>query len=203
METALATVIIAIGVLALIEAQSVFSRNNDWSTSAATATYLANEVRERIRTLPRHDPVTGLYFRTINGGQDLVGWGPETGELGATDYNDLDDFDGRSFGSGAAAAGPIDSSGRVIAEIGPDGATLMNGGQAVALRGWRQEVLVEKVDPQNFNTVRAHGYLRAPVGQLPGLNVDQFPLRITVIVRYTAPGETQTREMAKVVWIAP
>ncbi|MDX2115443.1 MAG: hypothetical protein SFZ24_07450, partial [Planctomycetota bacterium] len=58
LETALATVIIAVGVLALIEAQAAFSSNNDWSTSSATGTYLANELRERMRVLPRHDPVT-------------------------------------------------------------------------------------------------------------------------------------------------
>ena len=44
-ETSLALVIIAVGVLALIEAQTAFIKTNDWSSHAATANYLANEVR--------------------------------------------------------------------------------------------------------------------------------------------------------------
>src|SRR5205085_2463013 len=63
-ETALATVIIGVGVLALLEAQQAFMKSNDWSTQAATATYLANEIREMTRKLPRHDPVTGLTLQT-------------------------------------------------------------------------------------------------------------------------------------------
>lgn len=201
LETALATVIIAVGVLALIEAQAAFSSNNDWSTSSATGTYLANELRERMRVLPRHDPVTGLYIDSTN---TLQGWGAETGELGFTDYNDLDDFDGKMFGFGGNFAGPVDSTGAVISELGPDGTPLLDAeDQAISLRGWRQRVVVEKVDPQNFNTVRADGYVRAAVGATPGLNVDQFPLRVTVIVEYAPPGQNTATEIAKVVWIAP
>jgi prepilin-type N-terminal cleavage/methylation domain-containing protein len=210
LETALATVIIAVGVLALIEAQATFTRNNEYSSSAATGVYLCNEVRERMRALPRHDPVTGIYFRTVNSAQELVGWGPEAGELGFTDYDDLDDFDGASFGTGGTFPGPVDSTGRVIPEVGPDGQPLMTSpGQnetaaAISLRGWSQQVFVEKVDPQNFNTARADNYIRAAVPpNFPGLAVDQFPLRITVVARYTPPGETEAREMARVVWIAP
>ncbi len=203
LETTLATVIIAVGVLALIEAQEVFSRNNDFSSAAATGAYLAGELRERMRSLPRHDPVTGLYFRTVNSSAELVGWGRESGELSVTDFTDLDDYDGVVFGSGGAFAGPIDSTGAVVPEIGPDGLPLTQNDVEVPLRGWSQSVLVEKVDPQNFNTVRGHAYTRAAVGTFPGLDVDQFPLRVTVTVRYTAPGATAAREMAKVVWIAP
>lgn len=208
LETALATVIIAVGVLALIEAQATMTRNNQFSSAAATGVYLANEIRERMRTLPRHDPVTGLYFRTVNSAQELVGWGPEQGELGFTDYDDLDDFDGARFGDGGTFPGPVDSTGRIIPELGPDGEPLSQGQGAdaaiVPLRGWSQQVFVEKVDPQNFNTARADNYVRQPVPpNFPGLAVDQFPLRITVVVRYTAPGETAAQEMARVVWIAP
>jgi prepilin-type N-terminal cleavage/methylation domain-containing protein len=63
-ETALATVIVGVGVLALLDAQAAFHVSNDWSTHAATGTYLANEIRELTRKLPNHDPVTGLYFTT-------------------------------------------------------------------------------------------------------------------------------------------
>lgn len=204
LETSLATVIIAVGVLALIEAQEVFSRNNDYSSASATGSYLANELRERMRILPRHDPVTGLYFRTVNTSQELVGWGREDGELGILDFDDLDDFDGAVFGAGGTLPGPVDSTGRTVPEIGPDGLPLIENDAEVPLRGWSQSVTIEKVDPQNFNTVRPHAYTRAAVPpNFPGLAVDQFPLRVTVSVRYMAPGETTSREMAKVVWIAP
>ncbi|MGD9688962.1 MAG: prepilin-type N-terminal cleavage/methylation domain-containing protein [Phycisphaerales bacterium] len=201
METALATVIIAVGVLALIEAQAAFTSNNEWSTASATATYMANELRERMRTFPRHDPVNGLY---LDGNNALQGWGAEDGELDIVDFDDLDDLDGKSFGTGGMFDGPVDSTGHVIMERGPDGLPLLGeDGAPIPLRGWRQRVVVEKVDPQNFNTVRAASYVRPAVGQTPGLNVDQFPLRVSVIIEYTPPGEYEAREMAKVVWIAP
>ena len=40
-ETAMATVIIGVGVLALVEAQTAFLKSNTWTSQAATATYLA------------------------------------------------------------------------------------------------------------------------------------------------------------------
>ena len=45
-ETALATVIIGTGVLAMISAQQVLLEKNNWSTMANTATLLGNEIRE-------------------------------------------------------------------------------------------------------------------------------------------------------------
>ena len=66
LEAALATVIIGVGVLALIQAQATFVTTNEWSTQNATATYLCNELREGIRSMPRHDPVSGLYFDASN-----------------------------------------------------------------------------------------------------------------------------------------
>ena len=56
-ETALATVIIGVGVLALVDSQAAFLASNAWSTQTATANYLANEIREMTRRLPKHDPV--------------------------------------------------------------------------------------------------------------------------------------------------
>ena len=110
LEASLATVIIGVGVLALVEAHTSFTRVNDWSTSAATANYLANEIRERMHALPRHDPVTGLYTDSNN---ILHGWGRETGEVAVTDLDDADDYDGLSFGEGDTFPGPIDSRGNV------------------------------------------------------------------------------------------
>ncbi|MGQ0626523.1 MAG: type IV pilus modification PilV family protein [Phycisphaerales bacterium] len=205
LETALATVIIGVGVLAMVEAQATFSRSNDFSTSAATGNYLANELRERMRNLPRHDPVTGLYFRTVNGANSLVGWGPETGELTQGDFDDLDDFDGAEFGAGETFAGPISSRGDVLSELGADGSPILDDqSEPVSLRGWVQRVVVEKVDPQNFSTVRDDSYVRAAVPpNFPGLGVERFPLRVTIIVSYQSPLDTHPQEMGRVVFIAP
>ncbi len=83
-ETALATVIVGVGVLSIVAAQQAFHKQNAWSTHASTATRLGNEIREMTFRLPRHDPVTGL----------LLPWGPEDNELWVGDFDDLDDFDG-------------------------------------------------------------------------------------------------------------
>ncbi len=203
LETALATVILGVGILALIDAQASFTRLNDTSSSYATGAYLAGELRERMRDLPRHDPVTGLYTTTTNGQSGLVGWGREAGEATLADMDDLDDFDGVSFGAGGTFAGPIDATGRVLAELDSSGNALVVNGAQVNMRGWMQTVTVDKVDPRNFATVRADNYAVAANGSVPATNVDQFPLRVTIVVSYTAPGSTRSDEMARVVFIVP
>ena len=202
LEAALATTILGVGVLALIEAHSTMSRANDWSTSAATGSYLASEIRERMRMLSRHDPVTGLYLDASNGG-GLVGWGREAGELTVADFDDIDDYDGLVFGSGGNFAGPIDARGNVISTIDGLGAIVMISGQPQSLAGWSQAVAVEKVDPFNFSTVRARDFQRAAAGGMPALAVDKFPLRVTVTVRYQGPTQTSAGEITKLVWIVP
>jgi type II secretory pathway pseudopilin PulG len=199
LEAAMATVIIGVGVLALVEAQSTFLRSNEYSTSSATGTYLANEIRERMRKIPKYDPVNGLV---INAGQ-LVGWGPRPWMTGVRDWNNMTCYSGAVFGSGGQP-GPIDSAGRVVTNILPDGTVELDGsGNPVPLRGWKQMVTVEKVDPFNFNTVRANSYVRPAAGALTALAVDQFPLRITVRVTYQGPLDNAAQEVAKVSWIAP
>src|SRR5436309_1842325 len=94
-ETAMATVIIGVGVVALVEAQQAFMHTNGWSSQAATATFLANEIREMTRRLPRHDPVTGLFTTGGGGGPvTVVGWGREPSDVTVQDFDDVDDFDG-------------------------------------------------------------------------------------------------------------
>ncbi|HYD02370.1 MAG TPA: prepilin-type N-terminal cleavage/methylation domain-containing protein [Phycisphaerales bacterium] len=197
LECALAMVILAVGVLALIEAQGYFYTANQFSSQSATGAYLAGEVRERMRQLPKHDPVTGL-FKT---GSVLSGWGPDTGETVPADYDDVDDFDGVEFGEGGANAGPVDSSGRIITQTDINGVVETSGGLNVALRGWRQRVIVDKVEPFNYAVVRGDDYDNT--GSAPVLRVDQYALRVTVIVTYLAPGQTQPAEMARLVWIVP
>jgi prepilin-type N-terminal cleavage/methylation domain-containing protein len=209
LETSMALVIIGVGVLAFVEAQKSFVENNNWSSQAATATLLANEIRELTRNLPRHDPVTGLYLSNNNGQSVLGGWGRESGEVTVTDLDDLDDFDGLVFGNAGTTdgrdgvfLGPISAFGDTIQQINNDGELVFDAeGNARALEGWTQQVTVEKVDPQNFGRVRADNYVDVAAGTFPGRAVDQFPVRVTVVVEFQGPFDNAPREITRVMWI--
>lgn len=214
-EAAMATVIIGVGVLAMIDAQTAFIRANLWSNHAASATFLANEIREYTRKMPRHDPVSGL---SIQGGT-LYGWGPDDGEVTVDDFDDLDDFDGLSFsGFGTPdwtdgdLPGPINAFGEVIPEITLDGTELGTtaddgSGQMVftgeAMTGWTQEVTVDKVSALDTSVVYDPTYSEAPVGVDPGRPVDSFPLRVTVRVFYQSLNDATADEVIAVTWIVP
>ncbi len=200
LEAMMALVIIGVGVLAFVDAQSAFTRSNSWSSQSATGMLLANEVREFSRRLSRHDPVTGL---TIDAGGALQGWGREAGEVDVSDIDDLDDLDALRFGQGGNFAGPIDAFGEVIPEVTLNGDIETLEGQVVPMQGWSQRVIVEKVDPYNFSTVRAHSYQQVAGGGLPAVRVDSFPLRITVIVEYQPVGSTQAQEITRLTWVVP
>ncbi len=200
LETALAVIIIGVGVVAVVDAQQSFMMANRWSSHAATATYLANEVRELTRPLRRHDPVTGLEIV----GSALVGWGPEPGEVTVGDFNDIDDFAGIRFGDGGDMPGPINGFGEVIFEIDPDGNVVRdNDSNPVPMRGWSQLVLVDKVHPFDTSLSLAPNYFEPASGTSPGRAVDEFPLRVTVVVSYREPGAAQAEEIVRVSWIVP
>ncbi|MCE2968284.1 MAG: prepilin-type N-terminal cleavage/methylation domain-containing protein [Phycisphaerales bacterium] len=200
LEAALALVILGVGVLALIESQAMFFAHNRYSTSAATGMYLCTELRERMRRLPRHDPVTGLYFEGTGQSATLQGWGPETSETSFLYYNDLDDYDGATFGAGATFAGPIDSAGLAISEVMPDGTIMENAeGEPVSMQGWSQRVRVEKVLPFDTSTAVASNATQSS----PPVAVDQFPLRVTITAFYQGPLDAAPREMARLVFIQP
>ena len=206
LETALAMVIVMVGVVAMIEAQSGFVVSNSWSSHEATGTYLANEIRERMRNLPRHDPVSGLTLGTNSSGQPIaIGVGRETGEVTVLDFDDVDDYDGVEFGGSGNFDGPIDAFGTVIPDVDENGVTRIDPatGQPVALQGWSQAVRVEKVDPYNFATVRPWAYTEAPNGPFPGRKIDQYPLRVTVTVSYQGPLEAQPEVVTTMSWIVP
>lgn len=202
LETMMALVIIGVGILAFIDAHAAFNRTNSWSSNAGTGMLLANEVREMVRRLPRHDPVTGLYIEGSGGSAVLRGWGRENGEVTPQDIDDIDDLDATVFGVGGSFPGPIDAFGNVIPAIDADGNLVSDGnGGNQSLEGWVQRVTVEKVDPYNFNTIRAHDYVQTATGQLPAIPVDGFPLRVTVIVTYQSFSDSAPREMARVQWV--
>ncbi len=198
LETALTLVILVVGVLAMVEAQAAFIQSNLWSSHAATGNFLAQEVRELTRSLPRHDPVHGLNV------DEGYAFGLDGLEVVIADIDDLDDLDGMRFGFNGNMPGPINALGDIIPEVALDGSIeLDENGGTVPMVGWAQEIIVEKVEPFDTSLTRADAYEReVEVDGMPPLGRESFPLRVTVIVSYTTTigGEI---EMARVSWIIP
>jgi hypothetical protein len=198
-------VIVMVGVLAMVEAQNGFIRSNSWSSQEATATYLANEIRERMRTLPRFDPVTNISLVVVNGQPTIQGLGRRPSETTVQDFNDVCDYDGVTFGDTGNFDGPIDAYGQVIPEVNPDGTVRVDPstGQPMALQGWSQSVTVEKVDPYDYSLTRAWTYTQPANGSFPGRSVDQFPVRVTVSVSYQGPLDSRPTVITTMSWIVP
>ena len=133
LESALAIVIVGVGVLAMMAGQQAWHFQNDWAEQVGLAARLGNEVREMTLTLPRHDPVTGVAT-----------WGSEANEVDVLDFDDLDDFDGNGTGvtfAGSDGTGPLNSLRQPI----------------IGLSDWSQEVRVWNVDAGDINSVVADG----------------------------------------------
>ena len=64
LETALATIIVGVGVLSIVAAQQAFHIQNAWSTHASIATALGNEIREIPRSARR--PAAGNDARFVD-----------------------------------------------------------------------------------------------------------------------------------------
>jgi prepilin-type N-terminal cleavage/methylation domain-containing protein len=129
LETALAIVIVGVGVLSMMAAQQAWHYQNDWAEKVGLAARLGNEIREMTLTLPRHDPVTGSAT-----------WGAELNELQVQDFDDLDDFDGEGDGlvlGGETHEGPLNSLRQPI----------------LGLTGWTQEVQVWNVESGDINAM--------------------------------------------------
>lgn len=205
-EASLATVIIGVGVLAMVDAQSSFIVSNQWSSHAATATFLANEIRELTRSLPKHDPVVGLFIQDNgDGGVSLQGWGPNTGETTVHDFNDIDDFDGITFSwigtpdlSNGDLPGPINAFREVIPALTIDGQETEQN-----MTGWSQTVIVRKVHPFNFSQELPNDYREPASGNFPGRAVDKYPLRVTVQVHYQGFNDIEPNLVTEVTWIVP
>ena len=131
-ETALATIIVGVGILSMVAAQRAFHMKNQWSTHATIAMQLGNEIREMTLNLPRHDPVTGTTL-----------WGPEDNEAWVGAFDDVDDFDGTAgeglIFSAALGNGPINARREIISNMS----------------GWTQTVRVFNVDPFDITSVQA------------------------------------------------
>ncbi|MAO22462.1 MAG: hypothetical protein CMJ35_05240 [Phycisphaerae bacterium] len=214
-ETSMATVIIGVGVLAMVDAQSSFIVSNQWSSHAASATFLANEIREFTRNLPKHDPVTGISLGDDGSGNTIVlGWGVDTGEVIAEDFDDIDDFNGITFSYiGTAGAedgdlpGPINSFGEVIPALshtGEEQGSTANGTfEGDAMFGWFQTIIVEKVNPFDTSEVFDEAYFEEPNGSFPGREVDEYPLRVSVQVFYQGVNDIEADLVTTVTWIVP
>ncbi|MCH2161447.1 MAG: hypothetical protein MK085_06190 [Phycisphaerales bacterium] len=128
-ETALATMIVGTGVLAIVLAQQTFHKHNQWALQAATGMRLGGEIRELMMNLPRHDPVTGTET-----------WGPEGNESGVPDFDDVDDFDDAVFSSDLGN-GPLSAMRNPINN----------------LPGWSQRIVVRSVDPFDIRDTVLNG----------------------------------------------
>ncbi|MEO1582947.1 MAG: prepilin-type N-terminal cleavage/methylation domain-containing protein [Planctomycetota bacterium] len=197
LETMLTLVIVAVGVAGVFDAYQNFFRTNDWSTRTATASLLAGEIREFSRAFPKHDAVTGL---TLDGAA-AVGWGLEPGETSISDLDDLDDLDGLRFtftGDNIESLelnGPVDAAGNQIPQYVT---TIENAANGEAFTfGWEQRVEVEKVDPFDYAQDRADAYTTAD------LDIDEFPVRVTVTVLYQDIFDAEPVEITRVSWIVP
>lgn len=206
-EAAMATVIIGVGVVAMVEAQQAFIFSNAWSSHAATGALLAEEVRELTRNMPRHDPVNGLFMSTNEEGDDiLIGWGAEPGEVSVADFDDIDDFDGMIFSDIGSDGiddgdlpGPINAFGEVITEMNADGDIVLDAeGAPRSMIGWSQQVIVTKVE--RFNT----GVVLADDARTSAADVASYPLRVEVVVTYQGTWAVSgPEEITRVAWIVP
>lgn len=117
-EAALATVIIGVGVLAAMRLFAAVTMQNDHGQHMSTAMMLATNVQEAMAGLAFTDPVAGKNS-----------FGPEAGENIAS-YNDVDDFNGRSFSP------PIDATRTGLADLSQ----------------YTQQITVTRVSPTSFST---------------------------------------------------
>jgi type II secretory pathway pseudopilin PulG len=90
LETALATIIVGVGIVASMQLFATCSVQNRASNQMTAAMLLCDNVREAMAGLNFNDPTTGKTT-----------WGAE--ESGVAAFDDVDDFDGQTFDP------PIDS----------------------------------------------------------------------------------------------
>jgi len=84
-EAAFATVIVAVGVLSVMELFYAMATQNRQATRLTSAAMLATHIREICTTQPIVDPILGSST-----------FGPETGES-LSSFDDIDDFNNASF----------------------------------------------------------------------------------------------------------
>ena len=125
-EVMIATVLIGLSIAALVAANGSFSMANVAGADLSTAEFLVEQIRELTTMLPVVDPA-------VPAGTPVTVLGPETGETLATydDVDDLDGFDSLSLGA------PISAQRTTL----------------TALDAFSQQVMVQKLNPSNFDQV--------------------------------------------------
>jgi len=65
--------------------------------------------------------------------------------------------------------------------------------------------MVDKVDPNNYALTPPYApdFWVAPAAGNPGREVDEFPLRVTVVLMFQSDVESSAVEVARVVWVKP
>lgn len=213
----MSTIIIGVGVLAVVEAQQSFLERNNWSSGGATAQYLAAEIREMTEHFSRHDRQSGgLYFIDEADPTTLRGWGTEADETAAEDLDDIDDLDGLVFGDATEFpdgffmtrrfAGPVNAFTQVISNTLYNGVTetfIPEGSDdpiEVALRGWTQIIQVDKVNPADA-TIAVANNARTMDGADIMRDVDRYPLRVTVTVLRQIDPTEPVEVMTSLTWV--
>jgi len=121
-EVLIAVMLVGLAIAALVAANAALTKANGAGADLSTAEFLIGEITELTALLPVADPDGGTTF------------GVETGET-LSSYDDLDDFDGKSFSP------PIDSERAVLNSSA----------------GFSQHITVENVSPSDFELVMGDG----------------------------------------------
>jgi hypothetical protein len=127
-EVLIATILVGLSIAALVAANGTFSMANVAGSDLSTAEFLAEQIRELTTMLPVADPCATSW--TV--------LGREADETTLGTYDDVDDFDG--FTSAPLGA-PISAQRTPLP----------------ALAAFTQQVIVQKLDPSNFDATLSDG----------------------------------------------
>jgi len=119
-EVLIAVLLIGLALASLLAANAYFTRTNAAGADLSTAEFLVEQIRELTTTLPVIDPETATAT-----------FGPE--EADVTAYDDLDDFDDKTFSP------PINANAQPLNDFA----------------AFSQHVTVQNVSPTNFEQVVA------------------------------------------------
>jgi hypothetical protein len=198
LETALAMVIVMVGVVAMIEAQQGFVHSNTWSSHEATATTWPTRSASGCGSCRATTRCPGSALQTAAGRRSPRVWDASPARSRSWTFDDVDDYDGVEFGGNGTSTAHRrvrhDDPGcgrarrdRVDPTTGPP----------MPLQGWSQSVTVEKVDPYDFTESWDVGAHR----QLPHRGQVPAP-RHRVTVRSRAPGPA-ARHRHHHDWVVP
>lgn len=98
-EASLATVIVGVGVLSMMQLFTACTRQNASAANMTTAMLLAENIQETMAGVSFSDPAYGRTYFGVEPGQTLPS------------YDDIDDFDGKTFNP------PIDSTRTAIPSL--------------------------------------------------------------------------------------